>query len=85
MEESSGRQRVSLHVDDYLNMYMTYMATWRNGSAFDFDCLSLSKGCRFESCGGHYILSLHLLYASFFSICHIFCNLEHQICTAIML
>ena len=38
------------------------MATWRNGSAFGFDCLRLRsqrafqkapKGCRFESCGGH--------------------------------
>src|ERR1700676_4721926 len=29
------------------------MATWRNGSAFGFDCLTVPKGCRFESCGGH--------------------------------
>ena len=30
------------------------MATWRNGSAFGFDRPTVPKGCRFESCGGHF-------------------------------
>ena len=29
-------------------------ATWRNGSAFGFDCPTVPKGCRFESCGGQF-------------------------------
>lgn len=40
------------------------MATWRNGSAFGFDCPTVPKGCRFESCGGHFCHFLPGLIAS---------------------
>ena len=40
--ELGGRSRVS----------WLCAATWRNGSAFGFDCPTVPKGCRFESCGG---------------------------------
>ena len=29
------------------------MGVWRNGSASDFDCHSLSEGCSFEYCHAH--------------------------------
>ena len=39
------------------------MGVWRNGSASDFDCRSLSEGCSFEYCHAHsfckVLLSLH--------------------------
>ena len=33
---------------------------WRNGSASDFDCLSLSEGCSFEYCHAQLFLLLLL-------------------------
>ncbi len=38
----------------YTTAMLFVKATWRNGSAFGFDCLTVPKGCRFESCGGHF-------------------------------
>ena len=40
--------------------YMIRVATWRNGSAFGFDRLTVPKGCRFESCGGHSFFHFHI-------------------------
>ena len=34
------------------------MGVWRNGSASDFDCHSLSEGCSFEYCHAHSFFGL---------------------------
>jgi hypothetical protein len=45
----------------YTTSTLFVKATWRNGSAFGFDRLTVPKGCRFESCGGHFFFSLAII------------------------
>ena len=43
-----------------INYRVTAMGMWRNGSASDFDCHSLSEGCSFEYCHAHFFSPLSL-------------------------
>ena len=57
------RTRLSMAFKDNLsyNIDAIVKATWRNGSAFGFDRLTVPKGCRFESCGGHFFPPLTII------------------------